>query len=223
MVEIPDPVFSATVRSVHKGRTTIDIFSVETEIWSDSNMITDSVTVQFNTTTPRRMTFSPNGHWVRSFNSNNIGDDDLEAGVGMPFLFRVYTPDTVWTSGPHSYVRVIHDTPATTSPDSLQTVEAHPVFIWPDFDGTFPYRYQVVVELENKYLAEITTVWTSDTLNSVVRSVQYPETLSNLIDTVPNSSPDSIYYHWTLTVFDAFGNSSVSVDAAFNVQAGVTK
>jgi len=222
-IEVPDPVFSAIVRSVHKGRTTIDLYSVETEIWPDSNMITDSVTVQYNTTTPRRMTFNPNGHWIRSFNSNNIGDDDLEAGVGMPFTFKFYSPDSVWTTGPLSYERVIHDTPETNSPDSLQTVGPHPTFSWPDFAATFPYRYQLNVEFENKYLAEITTVWTSDTLVSAARSIQYPDTLPGFIDTVPNSSPDSVYYHWTLIVYDAFGNSSVSVEATFNVQAGVDK
>lgn len=219
-VIIPDPVFHTIVRSVHKGRTTIDLYSVQTEVWSDSNMVTDSVTVQYNTTTPRRMTFWSNGHWIRSFNSNNIGDDDLESAVGEPFFFDVYTPDKTWEVGPSHFVRVIHETPLTESPDSNQTVGPFPVLTWPDFGASYPIRYQAYLEFENKFTAQVETLWISDTLASTSRSVQIPDSLD---DTVPNSTPDSIYYRWSLIVYDMFDNSSISVEAIFNVDSGVER
>ncbi|NUO19693.1 hypothetical protein HUU59_09620 [bacterium] len=215
----PEPTFSATVRSVHKGRTTIDLYSVKTELWPDSNVVLDSVTVQYKTTTPRRMTFWPNGRWIFTFNSTNVGDDDLESAVGEPFYFRAYVHgDSVQTVGPQIFVRVIHDTPQTGSPSSGQIVGALPILTWPDFAASFPFRYQAYVELEDRHNAQVDTVWISDTLSSSVRTIQVSDSLG---DTVPDSSPDSLFYRWSLIVYDPFGNSSISVESVFNVQHGV--
>lgn len=219
-VDTPPPTFSSIVRSVHRSRTTIDVYSVKTELWPDSNLTIDSVTVQYKATTPRKMTFFPNGRWQYTLNSTNVGDNDLESAVGEPFYFKVYEAnDSIWTVGPKSFVRVIHDDPITATPSSGETVSPFPTLAWEDFGASYPIRYQAFVEIEDLFNAQIDTVWISDTLSSNVRSIQVTD---SLFDTVPNTTPDSLFFRWALIVYDNFGNSSISVESTFNVQAGDT-
>lgn len=215
--ETPPPGFSTIVRSVHKGRVTTDVYSVKAELWPDSNMFIDSVTVQYKATPPRTMRFMPNGHWFYSFNSTNVGDDDLESAVGEPFFYYVYTPDdSIWNVGPAYFVRVIHETPQTDSPDSNQIVDSYPTLSWPNFGASYPFRYQVFIELTNTYFNAIPdTPWFSDTLSGSALSV-------TVSDSLIDSKLDSLEYNWTLVVYDNFGNSSISVEAEFQVMAGDT-
>lgn len=209
--ETPIPSFSTTLRSVHTGRTTTDIYKVLAELWPDSALAIDSVTIQYNGLAARRMDLSSTtGRWGVALSSSFIGSDNLESVLGQPFHFFIYTPsDSLWTVGPYYVFRVIQETPLTSDPDSNIVVGPFPTLTWPPFGASFPYKHITVVERKNEIL-QIIEEWRSDTLSSAATQVQ-----------VSDSLEDDNDYHWILLVFDNYGNTSLSLETPFQVQAGV--
>ena len=222
VVEPPDPEFSTSLHSVHKDRTTFDLYSIDAELWPETNTIIDSVTVQYKDTTPRITHFlSSSGHWIYTFNDNNVDSDDLEGAVGEPFYFTVYTRfDSIWNVGPAYMIRVLHDTPSTLSPTGGVTVGPFPVLAWNDYNATFPYSYQARVESVDRQTTRVVTVWESDTLQSNTMSVMVADSLLN---TAPDDSSDILNYLWTIIVYDNFGNSAESIESTFKVDAGTSR
>lgn len=207
----PIPTFSTILRSVHTGRISTDIYKVLPELWPDSALTIDSVLIQYDGLSTRRMSLSTvTGHWSVSLTSSFFGDDDLESIIGQPFYFFVHTPnDSIWSVGPKYVFRIIQETPATGNPDSNLVVGSFPTLNWPAFGGSYPFYYQTVVERKNDIL-QIITVWTSDTLASTATQVQ-----------VADSLEDDTDYHWILLVFDEYGNTSLSLETPFQVQSGL--
>jgi hypothetical protein len=217
----PDPTFSTSLQSVHKDRTSIDTYRLIAELWPDSNMIIDSVTVQYMNTTARTCRFlSNNGHWSYTFIPNNFGSDDLEVAVGQPFYYHVYTPDgPIWDVGPAYLIRVLHETTTTNSPSGGESVSPFPVMTWEPYNVTFPFTYKVVIEFVTRQVA-IDTAWVSESLASNITSVAVTD---SLFDSVPNQASDSLYYQWTIVAYDNFGNLVSSIEAVFNVDSGVER
>ena len=208
-------VDSATViteRRVLSTNSTRYFLLVENVIAGDLDGINDIKRVvfmakDFNFTDTLTLVDRARGRWRRQFRQEELpAAIPLPEWPGHPLSIQIEDlPGHQTIAGPFYIARVIQETPEVISPNNNAIITSAPLlFQWRI--GAVPFPFTQEVEIQDVLDPDFRTILPGIPMGTTVKSYS------------GGGLPPAGTYIWTVKIVDAFGNSSRSKPAAFQVQ-----
>lgn len=147
------------------------------------------------------------GRWRRQFRQEELpSTPPLPEWPGHPLLIQIEDlPGNQTSAGPFNIARVIQETPEVIAPNNNVIITSAPLlFQWRL--GTVPFPFTQEIEIQDVLDPESRTTLPGIPAGTTIKSYS------------GGGLPTAGTYVWTVKIVDAFGNTSRSSPAAFQVQ-----